>query len=77
MDDILYVRKVGETGLDNRTYKLRISMEKFAQIVYSSMGFPDRASNQKKRLFNTYCNDVFKNNFDIEKVKNILKRIMI
>jgi hypothetical protein len=73
MDDILYVRKVGETGLDNRTYKLRISMEKFAQIVYSSMGFPDRASNQKKRLFNTYYNDVFKNNFDIEKSKEYIE----
>lgn len=67
MKNILYVRKVGDVGEQRKDYKYRISMEKFAQIIYSSLGFPDRASNQKKRLFNTYYNDIFDGQFDIEK----------
>ena len=67
MKNILYVRKVGDVGEQRKDYRYRISMEKFAQIIYSSLGFPDRASNQKKRLFNTYYNDIFDGQFDIEK----------
>ena len=50
-EQILYIRKAGQLGEDNIEYKYRISKEKTAQILYSAFGFPDRASNQKKRLF--------------------------
>ncbi|MCR1927655.1 AIPR family protein [Enterococcus gallinarum] len=58
-NDILYVRKSGDFGEDNKRYKHRISMEKVAQLIYSYMGYPDRATNQKKALFEKYYNAIF------------------
>lgn len=57
---ILYVRKAGDVGDDKIEYQERISMEKLAQILYSSLGYPDRASNQKRRLFLDYYDEIFK-----------------
>lgn len=66
--NILYVRKVGDLGESSVKYDIRISMEKFAQVLYSLLGYPDRASNQKKRLFENYYDEIFSTeNFDIEK----------
>lgn len=67
--EILYQRKSGDLGeLDNYLY--RISMEKLAQVLYSSMGYPDKASNQKKRLFKDYYDSIFKSeNFSLENCK--------
>ena len=50
-EKILYIRKAGQLGEDDIDYDYRISKEKMAQIIYSVFGYPDRASNQKKRLF--------------------------
>ncbi len=59
---ILYVRKAGNTGAISFDYSFRISMERLAKIIYSIKGFPDKAINQKKRLFIDYYEDIFKNN---------------
>lgn len=70
--DILYARKSGDLGNIGKDYLYRISMEKMAQILYSESGYPDRASNQKRRLFQDYYNDIFKSeNFSLEKCKNL------
>ncbi|WP_195514340.1 AIPR family protein [Enterococcus sp. 1001283B150225_161107_E12] len=58
-NDILYVRKSGDFGESKKNYKQRISMEKVAQLIYSNMGYPDRATNQKKALFEKYYNEIF------------------
>ena len=72
---ILYTRKVGDIGDITIDYSSRISMERFGQILYSSQGYPDRASNQKKRIFEQYYNDVFgENNFDLEKSEILINR---
>ncbi|WP_337983762.1 AIPR family protein [Lysinibacillus sp. C5.1] len=57
---IQYARKAGDLGDVEKEYKERISMEKMAQILYSSIGYPDRASNQKRRLFIDYYDEIFK-----------------
>lgn len=57
--DILYVRKSGDIGEVSKKYKLRISMEKLAQLIYSNLEYPDRATNQKKALFEKYYDDIF------------------
>lgn len=50
-------------------------MEKFAQILFSIKGFPEKASNQKKAIFEKHYNLVFgEGNFDIEKSVEIVKR---
>ncbi|MGP5435276.1 AIPR family protein [Psychrobacter alimentarius] len=66
--DIVYARKTGDTGLDdNKNYKHKISMEKFGQILISVYGMPDKATNQKKEIFNKYYDALFVSDwFNIE-----------
>jgi hypothetical protein len=69
---ILYSRKAGDLGGDNTEYTDRITMERMAQLLYSKMGYPDRASNQKQRLFQSYYRDIFKGeNFSLQNCQNI------
>lgn len=64
---VLYARKAGDLGDIELSYDYRISMERLAQILYSVNGYPDRASNQKKRLFQEYYDEIFKcRNFALE-----------
>ena len=68
-EGILYIRKNGQVGEDGVEYLYRISKEKIAQLLYSASGYPDRASNQKKRLFQEYYEDIFKgDSFSLDKV---------
>lgn len=56
---VKYVRKSGDVGDSDLDYTVRVSMEKVAQILYSDMGFPDRATNQKSQLFDRYYDEIF------------------
>lgn len=70
--NILYVRKAGDTGGQEKQYDYRIPMELVAQIVYSNMGFPERVSNQKKKLFSKYYNDIFNSELDFSDVYTLI-----
>ncbi len=74
-ENILYQRKAGSTGRSSeKKYDKKIDMEKFAQILYSKNGFPEKASNQKKKIFDKFYDDTFKNGiFQIEDSANIVK----
>lgn len=73
--DILYARKAGSLGDLEKQYKHRISMEKLAQVLYSSLGYPDRASNQKRRLFQDYYDEIFKSSqFTLDKCKENIEK---
>lgn len=77
LDDvnIVYARKSGDTGKEEKDYLYKISMEKFAQILFSKFGFPEKASNQKKKIFEKYYDFTFKNeNFNIEDSASYIKR---
>jgi hypothetical protein len=67
--NIIYARKVGDTGIkDSKEYVHKISMEKFGQILFSIQGSPEKASNQKKQIFDKYYSQIFnETNFDIGK----------
>lgn len=73
--NILYLRKSGNIGRAlSKSYDYRIDMEKFAQILYSKNGFPEKASNQKKKIFENYYDDTFKSDkFKIEGSEDIVK----
>ncbi|MFG0934068.1 AIPR family protein [Staphylococcus sp. 231237_7MaSpsaltlick] len=72
---ILYVRKSGDVGETNINYNNRISMEKVAQILYTYMGNPDRATNQKKALFEKYYDEIFdEDSLDFELVLNLINQ---
>nr|WP_309575451.1 AIPR family protein [Moraxella osloensis] len=66
-NDIIYARKNGDIGISpQKNYKYKISIEKFGQILFSHQGFPEKASNQKKQIFDKYYTSVFGElNFDI------------
>ncbi|RKS95486.1 AIPR protein [Flavobacterium limicola] len=62
LDDhnIIYSRKTGDTGLDiTKKYLHKISMERFGQILMSFRGMPERATNQKKFIFDKYYDELF------------------
>ncbi len=59
-NNIIYARKTGDTGIsENKEYDYKISMERFGQILFSIKGFPEKASNQKKDIFDKYYEDIF------------------
>lgn len=75
-NNIIYARKIGDTGISSsRSYEHKITMEKFAQILYALKGFPEKVSNQKKAIFEKHYNSVFgEANFKIEESAKIVKR---
>jgi len=74
--NIIYARKIGDTGLSTtKKYIHKISMEKFGQILFAVQGFPEKASNQKKQIFEKYYDMVFKEpKFDLLKSADYVKR---
>jgi hypothetical protein len=58
---IAYIRKLGDIGIERPSDLYTISMRKVAQIIYSSIGFPNKASSNKKDLFDIHYNEIFKN----------------
>lgn len=74
-NDIIYARKIGDTGLvAQKNYVHKISMEKFGQILFSHQGFPEKASNQKKQIFDKYYSTIFSEpNFDLTSSADLVK----
>jgi len=49
---IIYARKAGDTGLsETKNYDHKISMERVGQILFALQGNPQKASNQKRYIF--------------------------
>ncbi len=58
--NIIYSRKTGDTGIDGtKKYTHKISMERFGQVLLSLSGKPERATNQKKAIFDKYYDELF------------------
>lgn len=58
-EGIDYIRKSGDVKAKTKDFKYRISIERLTQIIYSYKGFPDRATNQKSKLFDVYYEQIF------------------
>jgi hypothetical protein len=72
--NIIYARKIGDTGRSDKEYEYKISLEKFGQILFSINGNPEKASNQKKRIFDKHYEETFgEENFDITQSAEIIK----
>ena len=56
---ILYIRKSGNTGDDNKTYTYCITIQKLGQILYAVYGNPGQVSNKKKNIFTTEYDNLF------------------
>jgi len=72
---ILYTRKSWDTWSIYKEYDYKISMERFWQILFSLLGKPDKATNQKKSIFDKYYDDIFwsKKLIIEDSVKSIVK----
>lgn len=65
--DIEYLRKRGTISENKESIKMIM----LAQLIYAFKGFPEKATNQKKRLFNEYYTSIFEEDFDVDSCKKI------
>lgn len=57
--NILYIRKAGNTGDENKSYTHCITLQKLGQILYAVNGNPGQVSNKKKNIFTTEYDNLF------------------
>lgn len=74
-NDILYIRKSGDTGDDGKKYSYCISFQKLGQILYAINGHPGQVSNKKKLIFTSeyeklFCNDELLSLKTVEYIKS-------
>ena len=65
---ILYVRKAGDVGEISATYEKRIPMELLAKIIYAYQGNPEKVTNQKRKLFTNYYDEIFGDSLDLDQL---------
>lgn len=59
-NSICYVRKRGDIGdVQKKNCDISIGMEKLGQVLWSSKGFPEMASNKKKEIFTEKYDEIF------------------
>ena len=73
-NNILYIRKSGNTGKDNKTYSYCITLQKLGQLLYAVDGHPGQVSNKKKQIFTTeydklFCTDELLSSKTVEYIK--------
>ncbi len=56
---ILYIRKRGNTGDNNKSYSISITMSRLGQILLAAKGRPDLISNKKSEIFDTQYDYLF------------------
>lgn len=57
--NILYIRKAGNTGDENKSYTHCITLQKLGQILYAVNGNPGQVSNKKQNIFTTEYDNLF------------------
>lgn len=72
--DILYIRKSGNTGKENRKYTYCITLQKLGQLLYAVKGYPGQISNKKQLIFTTeyeklFCTDELLSPKTVEYIK--------
>ena len=74
-NDILYIRKSGDTGNDKKTYSYCVTLQKLGQILYAVYGHPGQVSNKKKQIFTNeyeslFCSDDLLSSKTVEYIKS-------
>lgn len=59
---IMYERKRGDVGGNNKEYKMSLSLDLMGQILLAVSGYPEQISNKKREIFNSYYDKLFTNN---------------
>lgn len=71
-NNIQYIRKAGVHTPDPEMYTL--GMDTLAKIVYTNMGFPERVTTQKKKLFTKYYDEIFGSENLLETIVPLVKK---
>ena len=73
-----YVLKRDYESRKKKNGKRSVSMELVAQIIMAAIvGRPDRASNQKRKLFTEFYDDIFNELIGFDKIKELLDRYFL
>ena len=71
---IEYIRKAGiETN--DKQFSYRITMDQLTKLLYSRQGYPERATNQKRKLYTDYYDNIYvvgENGFNFEAAYDII-----
>ena len=62
---ILYLRKKGDVGKEEKEYDYSVSMEQLGQIFWAAKGYPEMVSNKKREIFTVQYDNLFTNNSDL------------
>ncbi|MBQ6963081.1 MAG: AIPR family protein [Paludibacteraceae bacterium] len=73
-NEILYIRKSGNTGKEDKKYSYCITLQKLGQILYAVYGNPGQVSNKKKNIFtieydNLFCTDELLSSKTVDYIK--------
>ena len=73
-----YVLKRNYESRKKKNGRQSVSMELVAQIIMAAIeGRPDRASNQKRKLFTEFYDDIFNESIGFDKIKELLDRYFL
>lgn len=75
LEKIYYARKRGKILFDEEEYEFSISMEKVGQLLFAYKGFPEKAGNNKVKIFTDHYDSIF--NDDPTLFDRIIKQIKI
>lgn len=75
LEKIYYARKRGKILFDEEEYEFSISMEKVGQLLFAYKGFPEKAGNNKVKIFTDHYDSIF--NDDPTLFDRIIKQIEI
>lgn len=74
--DIEYIRKAGiETN--DKQFRYRITMDQLTKLLYSRQGYPERVTNQKRKLYTDYYDSIYtvgENGFNFEEAYDIIRK---
>lgn len=72
--DIEYIRKTGIEANDKQ-FSYRITMDQLTKLLYSRQGYPERATNQKRKLYTDYYDNIYvvgENGFNFDEAYDII-----
>lgn len=72
--NVLYIRKSGNTGKEDKNYSYCITLQKLGQLLYAVNGNPGQVSNKKQQIFTTeyerlFCSDELLSPKTVEYIK--------
>ena len=69
--NIQYIRKTATNPPSNDQY--RLGMETLAKIIFSALGFPEKVTSQKTKLFTVFYDDIFGSALNLDELMPLIE----